>query len=376
MAVLAEANRRQEQATRDDSQTAYRHLGWVTLLALALGAGASLSIGRLIMQPLRQAVALAKRVAAGDLSGQPLGAARRDELGLLLDTVGDMRGSLHGLVGRIGEGVGQLNGTASNLSAVIARNGQGIEQQRQETELAATAMQQMSATAQEVARNAIDASDAVAQADQQAREGDDLVRQAGDKVQRLASDMAGSAEAMQALLQESAVIGGVLDVIKAVAEQTNLLALNAAIEAARAGDHGRGFAVVADEVRGLARRTQNSTEEIENMIVRLRQLVQQAAQRLAGSHALSGETVVLADQASQALTRITQAVSTIERMNQQIAAAAHQQSVTAEQVSVSMERVSRIADGNAQESLHLQVSTAELEEVGGRLNAAVGHFRV
>ena len=376
MAVLAEANRRQEQATRDDSQTAYRHLGWVTLLALALGAGASLSIGRLIMQPLRQAVALAKRVAAGDLSGQPLGAARRDELGLLLDTVGDMRGSLHGLVGRIGEGVGQLNGTASNLSAVIARNGQGIEQQRQETELAATAMQQMSATAQEVARNAIDASDAVAQADQQAREGDDLVRQAGDKVQRLASDMAGSAEAMQALLQESAVIGGVLDVIKSVAEQTNLLALNAAIEAARAGDHGRGFAVVADEVRGLARRTQNSTEEIENMIVRLRQLVQQAAQRLAGSHALSGETVVLADQASQALTRITQAVSTIERMNQQIAAAAHQQSVTAEQVSVSMERVSRIADGNAQESLHLQVSTAELEEVGGRLNAAVGHFRV
>ncbi|WP_414705353.1 methyl-accepting chemotaxis protein [Pseudomonas sp.] len=287
-----------------------------------------------------------------------------------------MRGSLHGLVGRIGEGVGQLNGTATNLSAVIARNGQGIEQQRQETELAATAMQQMSATAQEVARNAMDASDAVAQADQQAREGDDLVRQAGDKIQRLASDMAGSAEVMQALLQESAVIGGVLDVIKAVAEQTNLLALNAAIEAARAGDHGRGFAVVADEVRGLARRTQNSTEEIENMIARLRQLVQQAAQRLAGSHALSGETVVLADQASQALTRITHAVSTIERMNQQIAAAAHQQSVTAEQVSVSMERVSRIADGNAQESLHLKVSTAELEEVGGRLNAAVGHFRV
>ena len=376
MQVLAETNRQQEQATRDDSQTAYRQLGWVSLLALALGAGASLLIGRLIMPPLRKAVGLAKQVAAGDLSGQPIGAVRRDELGLLLDTVGGMHGSLRGLVGRIGEGVGQLNGTATNLSAVIERNGQGIEQQRQETEMAATAMQQMSATAQEVARNAMDASDAVVQADQQAREGDDLVRQAGTKVQRLAREMAGSAEAMQALLQESAVIGGVLDVIKAVAEQTNLLALNAAIEAARAGDHGRGFAVVADEVRGLARRTQKSTEEIESMIARLRQRAQQAAQRLDGSQALTGETVVLADQASQALARITQAVSTIERMNQQIAAAAQQQSVTAEQVSVSMERVSQIADGNAQESLQLQTSTAELQEVGVRLNAAVGHFRL
>ncbi|WP_419178844.1 methyl-accepting chemotaxis protein [Pseudomonas brassicacearum] len=286
-----------------------------------------------------------------------------------------MLGNLRGLVGRIDRGVGSLNGMASSLAEVTQSNSRGVEQQRQETELAATAMQQMAATAQEVARNAGDASEAVAHADEQAREGDELVRQAGGKIDHLAVEMSGCAQAMESLLVESAAIGGVLDVIKAVAEQTNLLALNAAIEAARAGEHGRGFAVVADEVRGLARRTQRSTTEIEGLIARLRSVAQHAAERLLGSHVLSDETVVLAAQASQALARITRAVSSIEQMNQQIAAAAEQQSVVAEQVSQSMTRVREVAEGSARESLQLQVSTADLQQVSGELKAAVGHFR-
>ncbi|WP_409077844.1 methyl-accepting chemotaxis protein [Pseudomonas sp. FW305-28] len=286
-----------------------------------------------------------------------------------------MLGSLRGLVGRIDLGVGSLNGMAGSLAEVTLSNSRGVEHQRQETELAATAMQQMAATAQEVARNAGEASEAVAHADQQAREGDELVRQAGGKIDHLAREMSGCAQAMRNLLVESAAIGGVLDVIKAVAEQTNLLALNAAIEAARAGEQGRGFAVVADEVRGLARRTQRSTTEIEGLIVRLSGVAQQAAERLQGSHALSDETVVLAAQASQALARITRAVSRIEQMNQQIAAAAEQQSVVAEQVSQSMTRVREVAEGSARESLQLQVSTNDLQRVGGELKTAVGHFR-
>ncbi|WP_419186720.1 methyl-accepting chemotaxis protein [Pseudomonas fluorescens] len=264
---------------------------------------------------------------------------------------------------------------AGSLAEVTLSNSRGVEHQRQETELAATAMQQMAATAQEVARNAGQASEAVAHADQQAREGDELVRQASDKIDHLAVEMGGCAEAMRSLLVESAAIGGVLDVIKAVAEQTNLLALNAAIEAARAGEQGRGFAVVADEVRGLARRTQRSTTEIEGLIVRLSAVAQHAAERLLGSHVLSDETVVLAAQASQALARITRAVSSIEQMNQQIAAAAEQQSVVAEQVSQSMTRVREVAEGSARESQQLQRSTDDLQRVGGELKAAVGHFR-
>ncbi|ROM61968.1 hypothetical protein BK653_30445 [Pseudomonas brassicacearum] len=121
-------------------------------------------------------------------------------------------------------------------------------------------------------------------------------------------------------------------------------------------------------MRGLARRTQRSTTEIEGLIARLRGVAQHAAERLQGSHVLSDETVVLAAQASQALARITRAVSSIEQMNQQIAAAA-------EQVSQSMPRVREVAEGSARESLQLQVATADLQQISGELNAAVGHFR-
>ena len=374
--LLDKANQFQSQAIQRDGRNAYSQLGLISLLALALGIGASLLIRHLILQPLRRAVHLARQVAAGDLSCAPDGVSvRHDELGQLLDTVNSMLGSLRGLVGRIGTGVGLLNGTAGSLAEVIQRSSQGVERQRQETEIAATAMQQMTMMAGEVARNVKDASAAVALADDQAREGDDLARQAGSKIDQLALEMTGCADAMQSLLAESTAIGGILDVIKAVAEQTNLLALNAAIEAARAGENGRGFAVVADEVRGLARRTQSSTAEIEDLISRLRGVAQQATERLQASHALTGETVILAGQASQALTRITRAVSSIERMNKQISGAAEQQRFLAEQASQNIVRVREVAEESAQESVKLQRLTLELQQVDGELNAAVGHFR-
>ena len=341
-----------------------------------LGIGASLLIRQLILQPLRRAVQLAQRVAAGDLSYALDGDnVRQDELGQLLETVNSMLGGLRGLVGRIGTGVGLLNGTARSLTEVIQRSSRGVERQRQETEVAATAMQQMTAMASVVARNVQDASTAVTLAEGQAREGDALARQAGSKIDQLALEMTGCADAMQLLLAESTAIGGVLDVIKAVAEQTNLLALNAAIEAARAGEHGRGFAVVADEVRGLARRTQSSTAEIHDLISRLRGVAQHASERLQGSHALTGETVILAGQASQALTRITRAVSSIEQMNKQISGAAEQQRILAEQASQNIVQVREVAEESAQESVKLQRLTLELQQVDAELYSAVGHFR-
>lgn len=258
---------------------------------------------------------------------------------------------------------------------VTERTRQGVDSQREEIELAATAMQQMAATAQDVARNTSQTRDAVEHADGQARKGEELVRQATDKIGHLAQEMSGCSEAMGSLLNESTAIGKVLDVIKALAEQTNLLALNAAIEAARAGENGRGFAVVADEVRNLARRTQASTDDIATIIQQLRAVAEQAASRLQGSQTLTGESVVLAAQASQALQEIAAAVSTVEQMSQRIAAAAEQQSAVAEQVGDSMERIRAVAEQSTAASGLLEASVRGLEQVGGALNEAVGGFR-
>lgn len=374
--LLGAARAAQMQASQSLSQRISRLLEVIVLLALGLGIGAALSIRQLILQPLRQAVDLTRRVASGDLSAQIDAAGRRDELGQLLGSVGVMLDSLRGLIGRIGQGVEQLNQAATGLVQVSERTRQGVDSQREETELAATAMQQMAATAQDVARNTSHTRDAVEHADGQARKGEELVRHATAKIGHLAEEMSGCSAAMTSLLNECTAIGKVLDVISALAGQTNLLALNAAIEAARAGDNGRGFAVVADEVRNLARRTQASTEDIAAIILQLRTVAEQAASRLQGSQALSGESVVLAAQASQALQEIAASVSMVEQMSQQIAAAAEQQSAVADQVGESMERVQVVAEQSSTASGLLEASVRGLEQVGGALNAAVGGFRM
>ncbi|WP_375162928.1 methyl-accepting chemotaxis protein [Pseudomonas sp. LS44] len=286
-----------------------------------------------------------------------------------------MLDSLRGLIGRIGQSVGRLNQATSGVVQVADRTSQDVVQQNVETELAATAMQQMTATAQEVARNASETCDAVLLANREARRGDELVRQAHNRIDHLAHEMTGCTEAMEQLLLESSAVGKVLQVINTLAEQTNLLALNAAIEAARAGEHGCGFAVVADEVRQLAHHTQGSTEEIASIVRQLRLVTEQAAGRLQSSQALTRESVELAAHTSVALQAISLAVSTVEQMSQQIAAAAEEQSTVAEQVGHSMERVRAIAEQSSAASGQLEGSVRELEQVSGTLNTAVADFR-
>ncbi|NMY65583.1 HAMP domain-containing protein [Pseudomonas sp. WS 5018] len=373
--MLGEAATRQQQAIVTDNAWARRQLGLIALLALLIGGGASLLIRQLIIGPLWRTVALARRVADGDLS-DAVAEPRHDELGKLLASMTAMIGQLRALVGRIGGGVGQLKGVSATLLAVIERTAQGVSRQREETEQTATAMQQMTATAQEVARNAAQASQAVSRVDLDARNGERLVAQTRTKIEQLAGEMLGSTEAMGVLLNESEAVGSILDVIKSVTEQTNLLALNAAIEAARAGEQGRGFAVVADEVRALAQHTRDSTVEIEGLIERLRRRTDQAAVRLRDSRSLADEGTQLAVQASAALSGITRAISGIEEMNRQIATAAEQQSAVAEQVGQSMARVRGVAEDGARTQVELQTACQELRQVGEQLDDAVGTFRI
>ncbi|AXO61254.1 methyl-accepting chemotaxis protein [Pseudomonas sp. phDV1] len=363
-----------EQSMLDDSQRSLVMLGIMGAAAVVLGLCAALLITRLIVVPLRQTVTFAQRIAAGDLS-QNIPQDRRDEVGQLLAAMQDMTLSLRTLIGRIGGGVGQIAAAAEQLSAVTAQTSAGVQAQKLETEQTATAMHQMAATVQEVAQNAEQASLAARDADLEAQQGNRVVQQAVDQIDSLASEVEQSAKAIADLNQESARIGSVLEVIRNVAEQTNLLALNAAIEAARAGEQGRGFAVVADEVRALAKRAQDSTEEIESLIAGLQRMAKGAVQQMDSSRDLTRRTVELAGEAGDALGRITQAVSTIEQMNQQIAAAAEEQSAVAEAINESVTRVRDIGEQSATATEQTAASSAELARLGVELQELVRQFR-
>ncbi|MGU9818543.1 methyl-accepting chemotaxis protein [Pseudomonas sp. LF135] len=283
---------------------------------------------------------------------------------------------LRELIGGISDGVTQIASAAEQLSAVTEQTSAGVNSQKVETDQVATAMNEMAATVQEVARNAEEASEAAVAADQQAREGDKVVGEAIAQIERLATEVGNSTEAMGHLKRESDKIGSVLDVIKSVAQQTNLLALNAAIEAARAGEAGRGFAVVADEVRSLAQRTQKSTEEIEELIVGLQSGTQQVATIMDNSRGLTDSSVELTRRAGNALGNITRTVSTIQAMNSQIATAAEQQSAVAEEINRSVLNVRDVSEQTSSASEETAASSAELARLGIYLQTLVGRFRI
>ncbi len=347
---------------------------WLSV-ALMISVLAAWIITRLIVGPLNEALRLADRVANGDLTYNQV-TARRDELGLLQNSMARMTTNLRQLVIGLRDGVTQIASSAVQLSAVTEQTNAGVNSQRSETDQVATAMNEMAATVQEVARNAEQASQAAVNASKEARDGDAVVAKAVLQIEKLATEVGHSKTAMDELKQESNKIGGVLDVIKAVAEQTNLLALNAAIEAARAGEAGRGFAVVADEVRSLAQRTQTSTEEIATLIGGLHSRTAQVATTLENSRLLTDNSVALARDAGASIGNISRSISTIESMNHQIAASAEEQSSVAEEINRSVLSVRDISEQTASASEETAASSVELSRLGVHLQGLVSKFTV
>jgi len=344
-------------------------------LALLVGLLAAWLITRMIVAPLRSVIDVARQIASGDLSAT-VAVTRRDEIGQLMQAMQQMGAGLSHIVSGLQSGIEQLATSAQSLSAVTEQTNLEVSNQKEETEQVATAMNQMTATVHDVARNAQEAAQAAHTADGKVESGQQVVRQSMTRIEQLADSATSASSSIESLSSEIQNIGTVLEVIKSVAEQTNLLALNAAIEAARAGEQGRGFAVVADEVRALARRTRQSTEEIERLVSALRSAAQASVQQIQHSGELVKLAVSDALQTESALGSIATAVSLIQQMNQQIAAAAEQQSAVAEEINRSVTSIRASAD---QSSLAMQgnaTSSIELAQLGGELKGMVGHFRL
>nr|WP_199771571.1 methyl-accepting chemotaxis protein [Pseudomonas fluorescens] len=324
---------------------------------------------------LRSLGAMMDKVAAGDMTVSFV-AESRDELGDLGQVFNGTVARIHDLIERVGHTVGQVELQAGQVQAVSAQSNQAVSGQRSQIEQVATAMNQMSSTAQEVARSAAAAVSSARSVNDETVSGRGLVQSQQGSIARLASEIDESVRVINQLAADSQSISSVLDVIKSIAEQTNLLALNAAIEAARAGEQGRGFAVVADEVRTLARRTQQSTEEIEQMIGRLHSGVGAAVKAMGASHDMANGTVGQSEKVQQALENILGAVGMIVDQNQQIAAAVEQQTAVAHEIDQNIVAIHRAGEHAAQGADQTEAASHQLSQQVMELKQLIGAFRV
>jgi len=343
--------------------------------ALAATIFLALMLTRSIVRPLGEAVAVAQVVASGDLT-QKFDINGEDEPAQLLSALRGMQQSLRNTIQSIADSSNQLASASEELHAVTEDSTRGLHQQNAEIEQAATAVNEMTSAVEEVARNAVSTSEASRESDRTAQHGREQVRQTVDSISRLATEVTDSAHEVEQLAQQVRNISQVLDVIRAIAEQTNLLALNAAIEAARAGDAGRGFAVVADEVRALAHRTQQSTQEIEQMIGGIQQGTERAVGAMQQSTGRATSTLELAQAAGRALDEIAQAISSINERNLVIASASEEQAQVAREVDRNLVNIRDLSLQTSAGANQTSAASQELSRLAVDLNALVARFRI
>ncbi|CAI8885125.1 methyl-accepting chemotaxis protein [Pseudomonas zeae] len=324
---------------------------------------------------LKRLGAMMDKVAAGDMTVN-FKANSRDELGELGEVFNGTVRKIHDLIERVGLTVAEVERQAGQVENVSAQSNQAVAGQRTQIEQVATAMNQMSATSLEVARSAAAAVSSAHSVNDETISGRGLVESQQGSIAALASEIDQSVVVINQLASDSQSISRVLEVIKSIAEQTNLLALNAAIEAARAGEQGRGFAVVADEVRTLAKRTQQSTEEIEQMIAKLHGGVGAAVKAMGVSHQMANGTVGQSEKVQQALENILGAVGMIVDQNQQIAAAVEQQTAVAHDIDQNIVEINRAGERTAQGAHQTEDASRALSAQVVELKQLISAFRV
>ncbi len=373
----ANTNARDFFETADDSREHSSLLiGSIVVVAAVLGAFLSIVLNNSIIRRLANLMSTIEEIERDKDLTRRIDIDSKDHIGNTARAFNAMLEKLHESIKEVSNVAGELNVTTESITALAMDSANSVSHQRKQTDQIAAAMEQMSATVQEVARSASETAATAQKGNEDARSGKDTVTESSQAITQLATEVENVANAINNLEKESTDIGKVLDVIRDIADQTNLLALNAAIEAARAGDQGRGFAVVADEVRSLANRTQQSTEEIREIIERLQEGAHKAVTVMKQGRNQAGIGVERAEASVRSLESLAREVENIANLNSGIACSAEEQAQVTEQMNRNIVDIHDESERIADATQKTKTATIELDNVTGRLNRLVGGFRI
>ncbi|PWF61530.1 methyl-accepting chemotaxis protein [Shewanella sp. BC20] len=361
----------------DDTQSSSVNIGILVFVIIALIlAVITYLIIRSIITPVERITQVISRIEVSKDLTLRCDASTQDELGEIAQHFNSMVGSFQQLIEQVIESVATINTSCKSVSENAMLASEGVAQQLNETDMVATAITEMGATIDEIAKTTELAALKAGKTHENAQLGQTEVEQTILKIRQLSDQINSSASVVDELERDSETIGSVLDVIRGIAEQTNLLALNAAIEAARAGEQGRGFAVVADEVRSLAMRTQSSTQEIANIIQTLQSRTRAIVQLMDASQKQGAESAEQAAAAGELLKLINTDVHNIMDMSTQIAAAIEEQSMVAAEVNKNVVVIRDIAEDSSRAADANASASDELKSRAEYLVSAVSHFKI